>query len=179
METQDYKLSNSELAVDSIGNQGRQLTGLTAQLPDEVSPLNLVGGLHAAFSEYVLSWYERSGNELNYISTGSRPQHLAQDLEITIFRVFQEAVANIFKHSFARNVFVSIEHADESISLTIDDDGIGFDHHEPDFSLYGPAKLGLKVMRERVAHVGGTLRIDSVIGKGTGIRIRIPVGYEG
>jgi len=96
---------------------------------------------------------------------------LTPDIEQTIFRITQESLENIVRHSKALNVEFIIEHHNENLMLTITDDGIGFDLSEDDLS----QKLGVEGMKERAALVRGEFIILSKIGNGTTIRFTIPV----
>ncbi len=87
-----------------------------------------------------------------------------------IYRIAQEALHNTVKHAHARNVRMEMECASGKITLEISDDGVGFKVGD-DF----PGHLGLRSMRERASELGGTLQVDSAIGKGTLIRAQIPI----
>ena len=94
-------------------------------------------------------------------------------LEKALYRICQESLNNIVKHSKAKNAHFQIFKQDEQIVLVIDDDGIGFN--------YKPLKeqsskgIGLVSMRERVHAFEGTFGIDSELGKGTEIIIEVPI----
>ena len=116
----------------------------------------------------------------------SKPVYYAQlqiymaymELETALFRVVQEAVTNIAKHSRAETVLIQILEHDDRIAIEIEDDGVGFDPA----SLPPPAArergLGLLGMRERVELFGGTIEIDSAPGRGTRIAIAAPIRQE-
>jgi PAS domain S-box-containing protein len=91
-----------------------------------------------------------------------------------LYRIAQEALHNTVKHARAEAVDLKMECDPGCITLTIADDGAGFDP-EGDF----PGHLGLRSMRERAARLGGTLEIESAPGKGTRIRARIPLRDTG
>ncbi|HEX7485462.1 MAG TPA: ATP-binding protein [Vicinamibacterales bacterium] len=107
---------------------------------------------------------------------------LMPELETALFRVAQEAITNIAKHSGAETVLIQCLERDGRISIEIEDDGKGF---SPE-SLPPPAArergLGLLGMRERVELFGGTLELDSAPGSGTRIAVSVPtlqeVGHE-
>jgi PAS domain S-box-containing protein len=86
-----------------------------------------------------------------------------------LYRIAQEALHNTVKHARATKAQMTLEHDSRVIALEVSDDGVGFD---PEGTFSG--HLGLKSMRERTARLGGTLRVESVSGKGTTIRVRIP-----
>jgi signal transduction histidine kinase len=106
---------------------------------------------------------------------GSR---LMPELETALFRVAQEAITNIAKHSGAETVLIQCLERDDQISIEIEDDGHGF---SPE-SLPPPAArergLGLLGMRERVELFGGTLELDSALGSGTRIAVTVPIVQE-
>lgn len=98
---------------------------------------------------------------------------LSPDTEDTLFRVCQEALANVRKHSGADRVAVTLQSTEGGVSLRIADDGRGFDPS----SLRGPHQeggFGLWSMRGRLERVGGTLAVESTPGGGTVITARIP-----
>ncbi|MDP3039341.1 MAG: MASE3 domain-containing protein, partial [Deltaproteobacteria bacterium] len=93
-----------------------------------------------------------------------REDEVPTPLKVVIYRVLQEALNNIAKHSQAARVYISLWKQDGQIELTIEDNGIGFD---PETSRKG---LGLVSMKERVEFSGGMLAIESDLGSGTTIR---------
>jgi signal transduction histidine kinase len=100
----------------------------------------------------------------------SLPSHI----ELQILRICQEAMNNIRKHAEAHNIFFEMNRKDGHISVVIEDDGKGFDVGT---YYHGRATRGhgLNVMKERAASAGGSLLVTSVPGKGTTIRIDIPL----
>jgi signal transduction histidine kinase len=98
------------------------------------------------------------------------PSGIPADVALCLFRVVEEALSNVVRHSQATEAFVTLEEVDREIVLRIADGGRGFAHAAtPD-----EAGLGLVSMRERLRSVGGTLNIDSVPGHGAVIEARIP-----
>lgn len=96
------------------------------------------------------------------------PETLSPELEMTIYRITQESLANIEKHAFAQLVNLKIFKDQGHLILTITDDGKGFDHSE---TLPGN---GLNNMRRRAEEVGGTIDIISKSGIGTSIIVKFP-----
>ena len=99
------------------------------------------------------------------------PEKVPQDLSLCVFRVVQEALRNVVKHSRAAEVKVELIRSDDQIDLCISDAGAGFD---PAFANVDVG-LGLISMRERLRLVGGHLSIESQVSHGTRIRARIPL----
>jgi signal transduction histidine kinase len=87
-----------------------------------------------------------------------------------LYRIAQEAVHNTVKHAEATEVRLSLEQSGEDVVLAIEDNGRGFDTT----GSY-PGHLGLHSMRERVERFGGTLEVESAVGKGTIISVRLPL----
>ena len=93
---------------------------------------------------------------------------------ITLFRIFQETLNNILKHAKARHVQVEIVKGEDHLELVIEDDGVGFD----DTARNKPRSFGLRGIHERIAHLGGTVKISSAVGEGTRIAIFVPLEAE-
>src|SRR5690625_2241991 len=106
--------------------------------------------------------------ELNYFGLNDR---LENSLEITIFRVIQELVTNIIKHSEATYAHISITQLKETLSIIVEDNGKGFKYNP----LKSNAGMGLAHIERRIELLEGTMEIDSTINKGTTILIDIPL----
>ena len=92
-----------------------------------------------------------------------------RELESSVYRLVQEALTNVAKHAEAETVWIEVEQNQNSVSILVRDDGIGFDMDSR------PTGFGLIGMRERVALAGGSLTIVSTPGVGTVLRGRIPI----
>jgi signal transduction histidine kinase len=92
-----------------------------------------------------------------------------------IFRIVQEAVSNIAKHARAKNAIVSLELRESEVLVLVEDDGQGFDPDGLKLPKDGGRGLGLLGMRERAELFGGTVDIESSPGRGTRIRVRVPL----
>ncbi len=97
---------------------------------------------------------------------------VSKNEEINIYRIVQESINNIIKHSNAENALVEIKRSDKSILITIKDNGIGFD---PTKLKRKAEVLGLVGLKERTQLLDGEISINSKIGDGTTIRISIPL----
>jgi PAS domain S-box-containing protein len=86
-----------------------------------------------------------------------------------LYRIAQEALHNTVKHAHASRADLKLRCDSRGIALEVSDDGVGFD---PEGTFSG--HLGLKSMRERAGHLGGTLRVESAPGEGTTIRVKVP-----
>jgi signal transduction histidine kinase len=101
------------------------------------------------------------------------PSPLDPDVTLCVYRVVQEALQNVVKHARARHAWVGLIGAGERLTLTIVDDGAGFDVR----TALGSG-LGLLSMRERLEPLGGELEVHSAPGTGTRIEVSVPVRHE-
>lgn len=97
-------------------------------------------------------------------------------INLTIFRIVQEATNNAIKHGKAKNILIDLFYDDESISLTVSDNGTGFNEASPKASEDKVnSGFGLSIMKERVLLLSGQLSIESTKAKGTKIKVVVPV----
>jgi signal transduction histidine kinase len=129
-------------------------------------------GLHFALDNYVNEWSKHNNVPVQF-HRDETDERLAPEIEITLYRIAQEALNNVSKHAQAKGVGVILERRESTLSLIIEDDGCGFDTSEPKTT--DGKKLGLIGMRERAALVGGSVEIESQPGEGTTVVVRIPV----
>jgi signal transduction histidine kinase len=99
------------------------------------------------------------------------PDHLPDEYRTCIYRVVQEALHNATRHSKATHVRVTVTHEESRVSVSIKDDGVGFQSPQE-------KGMGILGMEERVRHLGGSFHIDSGPGKGTAILIQLPLAPE-
>jgi signal transduction histidine kinase len=99
-----------------------------------------------------------------------------RDSQILIYRVFQEALANIGKHARAARVSAEVRREGRTVSFVIEDDGRGFDLRSARAREDPEKGLGLATMDERARMLGGSLEIESAVGKGTRVTLFIPLG---
>ncbi|MCI0487136.1 MAG: histidine kinase [Blastocatellia bacterium] len=98
-----------------------------------------------------------------------------KEYEIDLYRVIQESINNIVKHSQASEALIIVDHRGDTLSITIKDDGKGFDDN-PETSLFNRrAGLGIASIGERIRLLGGSLEIDSYPRRGTTLKITLPL----
>ncbi len=124
--------------------------------------------LYSALSALVQEHAEESGFDVEITAHDMRP--LSPRLEVGLYRIAQEALANISRHAGAKSIVVHLFCTPEAITLRIGDDGSGFD---PDDT--PPGRFGLIGMSERVKLLGGQLDLCSAAGDGTQITVTIPL----
>jgi signal transduction histidine kinase len=100
---------------------------------------------------------------------------LPSEVEMGLYRIVQEALINVTRHSRARNVKIELRIKGEKILCIVQDDGVGFDP-QASRSKNGNKGLGLVGIQERLNVLKGTLRIESESGRGTKLRISLPMG---
>jgi two-component system, NarL family, sensor histidine kinase LiaS len=126
-------------------------------------------GLIPALEELCSAYRERLGVT---VDADLEPVQLAAQVEHAVLRVVQEALANAVKHAQPSRIRLRLRQQDGQVAVTVTDDGGGFD---PELAEQRHG-LGLGLMRERVAELGGTLELDSTPGNGTSVRVLLPRG---
>jgi two-component system sensor histidine kinase UhpB len=106
-------------------------------------------------------------------------ERLPITLETALFRVIQEAVNNIIRHSKAENASIELVVDDSTIAVDVEDDGIGFVTDNMFEIRESGQGLGLLGMQERVSLLGGTMSINSQPANGTHLAIRVPLDRKG
>ncbi len=156
-----FHLQEAEQLIEKVRQE------LTA-LIKEMRPIEMKGkGLLPAVEDFVNDWKRR--NSMNLQSQIQGKHSLPLEIEKGIFRIIQEALANISWHSQAENVKLMIDFQPDFLSLVIKDDGKGFLLSESSKST-----LGLQSMHERAVLIGGELVINSQPGQGTEIILTVP-----
>jgi signal transduction histidine kinase len=155
-----------ELAQDALA----EMRSLIRQLrPKTVAELGLVPALQQHIAE------RQSRDGLHVVLQVEGERRLATESEETLFRVIQEALNNVVKHARTDQAQVCLALGGETISVTVQDGGVGFDPAGVDADA---AHLGLTSMRERVKALGGALAVESQPQAGTRIRVEIPGGAK-
>jgi PAS domain S-box-containing protein len=132
--------------------------------------------------EAALQWLLHSRADASALDTHLIAQLAAQgrnpQIDITCFRIVQEALSNVIKHAHARHLWVSAKQAGDVLELQIEDDGTGFNYDEAKAKASRGTSVGLLSMQERVELMGGSFSLVSRLGGGTTIRALIPLAPE-
>jgi signal transduction histidine kinase len=137
---------------------------------DMRSPSLVHKGLHGALEDAV----RQSAQTLDvHFAIEGKGCALVPQVEDTIFRVGHEAVINAERHAKARTITVTLSYKPRAVTLTVADDGNGFDAEQAFRSYSG--RWGLLGMRERADRIGATLRIRSAARKGTSVQLSVPL----
>jgi len=145
----------------------------TQRLTQDLRPPTLEYlGLLPALRELVTQLQEQSSIKIN-LRTKGPDRHFTPENELLIYRIVQEALRNIWKHSKATKAEVAIELGEDKTTITISDNGMGFNADES-VEFLKTGKLGLAGMKERAYLLGGTLSIHSKPNSGTRVILDIP-----
>ena len=154
-----WQLERGELAEAGEGVRGavEEVREIARRLrPEALDDL----GLHSALAALTVRIQQSSGVR---VERAIEPSELTSEQELVVYRVTQEALTNVARHSGARTAEVRLARRGRSLVLEVADDGCGFD---------GPAAgTGLRGMRERAALVGAALEVQSRPGAGTTVRL--------
>ena len=107
------------------------------------------------------------------VKTVGAPRRLPAEPELVLFRIAQEALSNVKKHSKATRAMLKVEFARERVKLEVTDNGRGFEVPATFADLAGMAKLGLMGMQERARLLHGTFSVTSETGKGTTVAAEV------
>ena len=133
-------------------------------------------GLAAAVDWYLKGFGKRHGLRVDLVQD-RMGERLQPEAEVTAYRMIQEALTNVVKHAHATSCRVYLQRLANTLLVTVEDDGIGFDPVSIDRSA-GVYRLGLIGIRERVTQLGGRLRLESAPGAGTRLTVELPVRID-
>ena len=154
-----------------IGETAREVERISRDLrPGALDHMGLVAVLRKSGTEFA----SRTGVAVKVVG-GRLDGRLTADSELTLYRIFEEALRNVERHARARRVTVCLTQKEAFIQLVINDDGIGFDTDHRTRGRKRMGGLGLLGIRERAAHAGGSVTIESGRIGGTNVEVRIPL----
>ena len=125
-------------------------------------------GLATAVERLAGTFREHTGMRVDFEAQLGE-NRLPTEVETTLYRIVQEALANIVKHADASHVSILLTRSDRTVAAVVEDDGRGFDGDATRDDV-----LGIVGMRERVGLVGGRLRVESTVGSGTTVAAEVP-----
>ena len=160
-------------SVDALADIRRETSEITSDVhhlshrlhSSIIDNLGLVPALQRLVSECA----DRHGIRIDF-AHDSLSSDLPSDIALCLFRVVEESLANVAKHSRARTARVAVGDAADGIRLSVEDDGVGFQREALDTK----AGLGFVSMRERLRLVGGTIRVESAPSEGARIDVWVP-----
>jgi len=151
-------------AIKGIKNISHEL------MPGILDVLGLLPSLQELFNEF----RDHTDIKIDFFNRNV-PKRFGQEKELAIYRIVQEALNNIIKHAEAKNVYVNLLKKGNVLSLSVEDNGVGFDQDKAMKISKGKGSLGLVIMQERAMQLDGELTIESSLGKGTHLLAEIPI----
>jgi two-component system nitrate/nitrite sensor histidine kinase NarX len=149
---------------DSCYDVRESIDGLRTRLSDST-------GLIPTIASYLHEFGQRSGLVTEY-TMAEADVRFPPVVETEILRIIQEALTNVRKHAQAKRVRVAIEKTGNAASIQIEDDGRGFNPE----ALSDSQHFGLRIMRERAESLGGIFQVESTLGQGTRITVKVVNG---
>jgi signal transduction histidine kinase len=151
--------------LDTVVKASRRIiTNLHPTVLDEI-------GLSATVEWYCADFQKRTGIECKVVCAedGDWEAGLGKTLSINLFRILQEALTNVVRHSCASRVIVELSHVGEAIILSVNDNGGGL----PEGHTIAPTSYGMRGMRERIGLLGGKIGFDSPTGGGLCVMVEL------
>lgn len=156
--------------LQSLYDQSHEIFVKLRRLAHDLRPPVLDAlGLKVAMQTHCAEFTRRTGLPVTLEANVSLPK-LTDVYDITLYRALQEALTNVVKHAKASQVWVDLSIEEDTVSLTVQDNGIGFSEKESDSN-----GIGLAGLRERITLAGGTLNIVSAPRHGTVLSVHFPV----
>ena len=167
----EQRMAEASALVDRVLTHVRAMTvDLRPTLLDDM-------GIVPTLRWYVKQFAQRTDIEVHFESS-DLPGRLRPEIETTIYRVVQEALTNVARHAHAAQVQVDLACSEDTVTISIADDGDGFDAGAWAKRRGEPLTLGLTGIRERVMLLGGEAAIRSAPGQGTQIEAALPARYR-
>lgn len=156
-----------EVLNDSLSEVRRLISDLRPVLLDDL-------GLIPALRKTAEEWGKEMGVVTEITVVGPRPD-LPKSVETALFRIVQEALTNVKNHARATRVDLKITSADGRLEIKVRDNGMGFDPQKVTAESLSSKNIGFESMQERAKMCGGGLEINSAPGKGTEVKVVVPL----
>jgi signal transduction histidine kinase/ligand-binding sensor domain-containing protein len=154
--------------LDEVENLVYEVIQELTFLIQEMYPMALKDkGLAVVLREYLYEWENR--NDIHVNLSVNHERQLPLEIEQALYRISQESLANIARHSSASKVDIELNYNGDTVEMLLNDNGCGFNLSQK------PAGVGLRTMRERATMIGGEITIDSTPGKGTLVQVSVPI----
>ncbi|HEX6036032.1 MAG TPA: response regulator [Anaerolineales bacterium] len=159
--------------LQALYDQSYEIFGKIRSIARDLRPPVLDAlGLRVAMQTYCTEFTRRTHLPVIFEAEDSLPE-LPDTYKVTLYRTLQEALTNVIKHAQANHVWVDLSQDDDWLTLTIQDNGIGFGEEKP-----GSNGIGLAGLRERITIAGGTLTISATPKRGTILSAQFPLPEE-
>ena len=162
------ELGNLKSAVNATFQKTREfIFDLRPMMLDDL-------GLIPTLKRYVQDFEEKSGLSTNLTIVG-KERRLPPHTEVTTFRAVQDLLKNVVQHANATHVQIGVNLEGNAIGVSVEDDGGGFDVDDALASARQRKTLGIAAMQEKVEMMGGQVTFESSIGRGTKVKLEIPL----
>jgi signal transduction histidine kinase len=173
----DLQATSKELF--KVENLARRTTKEIRHMLFTLRPLILeTQGLVAALQQLAVKMHDTHGQIVSVESEDDLPVDLEMGKQAVLFYIAEEAVNNARKHAEAEHIWLRLNSQDDLFVLEIEDDGVGFNVGSVDTNYEQRGSLGMVNMRERTELVNGAIHVESAEGKGTRIRVFVPLTEE-
>lgn len=166
---------DTKRAQAELGNLKNAVTGTFQKVRDfmfDLRPMMLDDlGLVPTLKRYVDGFAEKSGVPISLTVTGNE-RRFASYKEVALFRIAQDLLSNIRQHAHATRAQILLDLTEDTVRITVEDNGSGFDVNE---ALIAKKGIGLSTLRERVEMMGGQVQIDSAPGRGAKVSLALPI----
>ena len=161
------EVANAKLSLEKAMQEVRRISRNLR--PSELDDLGVIPAVRSMCEEF---------KEVTKIEVDLRfsrlPETLSPEIEVTMYRIIQEALNNAAKHSEATRLSIYCTKVRSSLTIRIKDNGKGFDQHDRAMNFPGRSGMGLLNMKERAAFIGGTVSIRTSPKKGMEIKVQLP-----
>ncbi|MFV8324795.1 ATP-binding protein [Flavobacterium sp. ZS1P14] len=140
-------------------------------MPPELSDHGIVSSI----AKLTLELSKLTGKNILFYNKTNFDKRLDSLIEINIYRLTQEAINNALKYADSTHIIVQLSHSNSILSITIDDNGKGFDITTAEKKRNSESGMGLLFMKERIQYINGRVFINSIPGEGTRITFNIPI----
>jgi signal transduction histidine kinase len=165
-------LTENAMMVEQITREIRTISHLLHP------PLLDVAGLTSALRWYVDGFSERSKIKVELEIPSKKLSRMSDEMEIAVFRMVQECLTNIHRHSGSKTALIRVLERDHEILVEVQDHGKGISQERQlELSSFSRTGVGFRGMRERLRHLGGALEVQS-LGSGTTVRATLPLGIS-
>jgi signal transduction histidine kinase len=161
---------------DSLGRVIQDTRTLTFDLSN---PVLYELGFETAVAEWLTNEIQAKCGISTEFEDDGQDKPLDDNIRVFLFRDVRELLINVVKHAHAKNVKVSIRKTGNAISITVQDDGVGFDPAEVTYSAIKKGEFGLFSIREHLEQSGGQLEIESASGQGCKVTMTAPLKTDG
>lgn len=174
----DRDVDKAKFELGQLKSIGRECLKDVRKIIYDLRPMSLDDlGLVPTIQRFILNFEEETHINVSF-SVIAKNETINSTVQLSLFRIIQEALNNVRKHAQASTVVIKLEIINKTINILIFDDGIGFNVETKMKSCKEDSGFGLLAMRERAELLKGNIEIDSKLGTGTRIKISIPVGDE-